>query len=289
MDSPERRQFLRGIGVAGTIGLGGCQRSFAGENTPTLGSEDTDGDGVVDSEDAAPGDPEVREGEQVNGDSSSADTEISGTPVIRLDEELPDGFTNGGATRERNTITGGASGEYVWEFDGGSHIQTDYAWGETDHSGTLASWVYVSSADATISSPRYLLSARDASAQVGEFDALSLMQAPDAGIGIQKNTDGEDNIAGAFASNYPTDQWFHLTGVVDKDGNEVRVYINGEQRDVAPDLDITMEYGTEFGIGAQAKTVGGGSYQYNSPFTGKLDDVRIYETALTPEAIPRVY
>ena len=116
------------------------------------------------------------------------------------------------------------------------------------------------------------------------------MQAPDAGIGIRKIVNGdEDTITDAFASDFPTDQWFHLTGVVDKDANEVRVYINGERRDRGTDTDITMEYGTEFGIGAQAKTIGGGNYQYNSPFIGMLDDVRIYDTAIEPEDIPRVY
>lgn len=292
MESPKRRKFLRMAGIAGTIGLTGCQRSFTGESTPSAEERDADGDGVINSKDPAPLDPEIkREETEADGGSTTTETQTdrAATPVLRLDDQLPNGFENGGAARQTTGVTIGASGDYAWRFDGESYIQTDYTWGENDHSGTFSSWVYVSPSDADISSPRYLVSVCDASPQVGEFDELSLLQYPDEGIGIRKNTDGtEANDAEAFASEYPTNQWFHLTGVVDKETNEVRVYVNGEQRDVGSDSEITIEHGTKFGIGAQAKTIGGTSYQYTGHFTGKLDDVRIYDTAVAPEHIPRV-
>lgn len=276
MEPPRRRQFLRMAGVTGTVGLAGCVRSFTGGRT---GTNDTGGGGVFDS---------VGQDEQADGDSTPTETAVTAMPVVRVDDALPDGFENGGAVRRSTDITLGASGEYAWVFDGESYIRTDYTWGKTDHSGTLSSWVYVPSSAANLSGPRYLVSVRDASPQPGNFDTLSLMQDPDAGIGLRKTIDGDTAAtADAFASDYPLDQWFHLTGVIDKAATEIRVYINGEQRDAGDDSDITIEHGTEFGIGAQAKTVGGTSYQYDGHFTGKLDDVRIYDIPLEPDDIPR--
>lgn len=278
MEHPKRRQFLRLAGVTGTIALTGCQRSFTGERTRPPDSNDADGNGVFGSGDG-----------QADGDSTPTETAATVGPVVRVDDALPDGFKNGGAVRKSTDITLGASGEYAWVFDGESYIRTDYTWGKTDHSGTLSSWVYVPSSAANVSGPRYLVSVRDSTPQPGEFDTLSLMQDADAGIGLRKKINGNSALtADAFASDYPLDQWFHLIGVVDKAANETRVYINGEQRDVGGDSDITIEHGTEFGIGAQAKAVGGTSYQYDGHFTGTLDDVRIYDIALEPEDIPRV-
>jgi hypothetical protein len=75
-------------GVAGSIGLTGCLRSLSGDGTPTpkritptrtsgSGIKDTDGDGVIDSEDYAPRDPEIQREEQVKGGSTPTEGQPS--------------------------------------------------------------------------------------------------------------------------------------------------------------------------------------------------------------------
>jgi len=74
MDRSTRRRFLQMSGIAGAIGLSGCQRRFGGEKVSDTDSEieDTDDDGVIDSEDYAPRDPEVQRKEQLECDTSTA-------------------------------------------------------------------------------------------------------------------------------------------------------------------------------------------------------------------------
>lgn len=69
---PSRRRFLRVTGAGCVAGLAGCsQLSGGGES----GITDTDGDGVIDSEDYAPGDPNVQRKEQlVRTETTTAET-----------------------------------------------------------------------------------------------------------------------------------------------------------------------------------------------------------------------
>lgn len=67
-----RRRFLRTGGVVGIAGLTGCSQITGGNDI-----KDTDGDGVIDSEDYAPRDPDVQDAEDVE-ETNSADTDDSG-------------------------------------------------------------------------------------------------------------------------------------------------------------------------------------------------------------------
>lgn len=299
MEGSTRRRFLRTTGVVGIAGLAGCSQ-ITGEDD----IKDTDGDGVIDSEDYAPRDPDVQREEQVDKGSTSEEAEsepttsgeaepseptdtestnnqIEATPVIRLNDELPSGFENRGATRQESN---GAVGSYVWNFNE-DYILSDYAWGTTDHSGTLCCWVYIPNSETNNSDYREMISAHDGGRDGDyEFEQLSLRQSPDGeGIGIHKNKKNSD-AASALVSNFPVSEWFHLAGVVDKDQNELRTYINGEQRASVSDYEITMEQKGNFGIGARAKHRFD-EYEYIQMFIGKLDDVRIYEEPLNDDEI----
>lgn len=70
MRDSTRRRFLRTGGVVGIAGLTGCSQITGGG-----GVKDTDGDGVIDSEDYAPRDPDVQDAEDVEGDDSNGSDE----------------------------------------------------------------------------------------------------------------------------------------------------------------------------------------------------------------------
>jgi competence protein ComEA len=61
MKNSTRRHFLRAASAAGLFGLAGCAQLRDAQG----GVQDTDGDGVVDSEDYAPRDPEVQSEDQI--------------------------------------------------------------------------------------------------------------------------------------------------------------------------------------------------------------------------------
>lgn len=72
MDSTTRRQVLASSGLASVVGLTGCSGVFdRGSGEGTTGVQDSDGDGVIDSEDYAPRDPDVQREEQVKGTDSA--------------------------------------------------------------------------------------------------------------------------------------------------------------------------------------------------------------------------
>lgn len=126
-----RRRFLRAAGLGGTIATAGCLRLIGGGGgtptpTPTATSDirDTDGDGVIDSEDYAPRDPDVQRKEQVNPTESPMDT----TGDINYGFEDSDLSEWSGETRLLSVVSDPvAAGEYAGSLhnpDGGNHEVT---------------------------------------------------------------------------------------------------------------------------------------------------------------------
>ena len=81
--------------------------------------------------------------------------------------------------------------------------------------------------------------------------------------------------------------WHMLTGTMDKDN--IKIYIDGEEAG-------TVTKGSTNGIGyannylfISGEASGNSVTPANSNYTGKLSDVRIYATALTPEQIKELY
>jgi hypothetical protein len=216
-----------------------------------------------------------------SGGDSGGETASVASPVYRFNDEIPDGMPREGITREAQNAP---VGDVAWRFNEG-YLKTDWVWGIEDHSGTLAAWVNIPSSEARINSGRDILSSHD-DGQTGNtrFAKLALGQRQE-GIGIVKNKVRADR-AGAFAS-YPTGEWFHLAGVVDKEAGELRTYINGQQQATAQDIDIRMEQEGVFAVGAQAKNRAG-NYIYNARFVGQIDDVRGYNRVLSDEQIQRL-
>lgn len=69
MDRVTRRAYIRTAGVVGVIGSAGCLTELTGDDI-----QDTDGDGVIDSEDYAPRDPDVQREAQVKDTTTTTTT-----------------------------------------------------------------------------------------------------------------------------------------------------------------------------------------------------------------------
>jgi len=76
-------------------------------------------------------------------------------------------------------------------------------------------------------------------------------------------------------------EWQHVTATYD--GRTARIYINGA-------LENEALFDTELTDGEKELTIGGGfDGQNHFPWSGAIDDVRIYSRALTPEEIKHLY
>jgi hypothetical protein len=101
MDHSTQRRFLWASGIVSTVGLAGCLGIQGGSDV-----QDTDGDGVIDSEDYAPRDPDVQRKEQIQTNSAPtetkqpADTETDTTAQIddRSSGLFQEGFEDGNLT-----------------------------------------------------------------------------------------------------------------------------------------------------------------------------------------------
>lgn len=86
MKDQTRRRFLRTGSVVGIAGLTGCSQITGGDDI-----KDTDGDGVIDSEDYAPRDASVQDAEDVEETESAEEPEESGSNEEEESAEQNDG------------------------------------------------------------------------------------------------------------------------------------------------------------------------------------------------------
>ena len=256
-----RRALLRGAAVAAAAGIAGCS---GGGDDP--GADDT-GTGT---------DEPTGSNQQTPDGSTGQEPAAPSDYAFRLDDQLPTEFRNDGVARRAGDAP---VGSHAWAFDD-SYIRTDYVWGENDHDGTLAAWVYVPATETNNDRDRDILSAHD-DGQTGNtrFAQLGLRQRSDgAGVALVKSKVRAD-AAVPTAADFPVDEWFHLAGVVDKAAGAVRLYRDGQLEATESDIDITMEQEGVFAVGARAKNRAG-NYIFDRRFAGRLDDVRAYDRAL---------
>lgn len=115
MKDSTRRQFLRSGGVVSIIGLTGCSQVPRVQ----IGNDikDTDGDGVIDSEDYAPRDPSVQDAEDVEVIDS---TEQDGEDMEEVDSTEQDGENENQPTEDPDTT------EEPTEMSGGMVVLDDF-------------------------------------------------------------------------------------------------------------------------------------------------------------------
>jgi len=100
---------------------------------------------------------------------------------------------------------------------------------------------------------------------------------------IQVSSNGSDVIGLHDNSSLPLDQWVHYAGVYTP-GTSLEVYLNGELSDISTDGIPASQYSTN----GQSVLIGNRPEAGDCGWYGSLDDVRIYDEALTAAAIMQI-
>ncbi len=100
---------------------------------------------------------------------------------------------------------------------------------------------------------------------------------------LQLSPDGAVNISLSDSEPLPTDEWVHMAGVY-KPGQSMEVYVNGELK-VSNTSNIPT---SQFSNNNRTVLIGNRHDAGNCGWLGSIDDVRIYDEALTAAAIIQV-
>ncbi|MEK7654626.1 MAG: LamG domain-containing protein [Patescibacteria group bacterium] len=105
-----------------------------------------------------------------------------------------------------------------------------------------------------------------------------------SGADVQVFIVDSDGVGLDYSSGFTpvTDQWYHLTGVVDRTNNISRIFVNGTQ---VATKDISSFTGT-FSSASGAVQIGAVSGNY---FKGSIDEARVYNRALSAVEIKNLY
>ncbi|MFH2027888.1 MAG: LamG-like jellyroll fold domain-containing protein, partial [Nanoarchaeota archaeon] len=100
--------------------------------------------------------------------------------------------------------------------------------------------------------------------------------------------DGTDSVGGIYdAQSLAKDTWYHVAVVYDKDTGDVTTYLNGVgERYISDDGPIGDRINTDYDVKV-GRTKFNNQWYYT--FDGKIDDLRLYDRALSPEEIEWVY
>ena len=191
--------------------------------------------------------------------------------------------TSAGTCTTASTAWGnGASGKFnsSLNFDGTDNY-VKYAGNNTglsgNFSGTLSAWIYPTNINSSMQTVVGLI----ANSNTAGADAAILLNLNGAGsVGFHGGFCGQNTAAGVISNN----NWYHLV-VVKTPGpisSTTKIYINGKETattnqygDCTPALNVSK---IELGSGWWNSDNG-------TPFSGRIDDVRIYKYALTKEQI----
>ncbi|TQJ75411.1 LamG domain-containing protein [Streptomyces sp. SLBN-31] len=182
-------------------------------------------------------------------------------------------------------LTGGAS--WTADADRGTVLNLNGTTGyaatagpgvDTSGSFTVSAWVKLNSLSGANST---FVSQSDA-ASVGAANGLQLYYSSGAQVwAFGRHND--DTTSTAFTAAYGTKavagKWTHLVGVYDADGGRLLLYVNGR-------LSATKDYAGESWSATGPVQLGRRLFQgsYGEYANGRLSDVRLYPTALPPEA-----
>lgn len=108
-------------------------------------------------------------------------------------------------------------------------------------------------------------------------------------FGLDHWLDGDEwKGTGTWNTAYDPKQWYHVVGVVDRKAGEARIYVNGAL-DTTSEVDGAAKpraYGKttwKIGIGSP------GAEQWRWPAKGCIDDVRLYNKALSDAEVEKLY
>lgn len=124
------------------------------------------------------------------------------------------------------------------------------------------------------------------------FDSLQLFgSCYDAGVPCFEICDGDQNVCDAAVAprRYDDGRWHHIAGV--RDGKSVKLYLDGMLAGSVASSGLDADGADGIKIGA-AGDLGAGCNKpgcTDDSFLGSIDDVRIYDRALTPQEISCLY
>jgi len=103
--------------------------------------------------------------------------------------------------------------------------------------------------------------------------------------GTYLHMSGNSNyMRGALTSNFQTGRWYNMTAVYTS-STDMKMYVNGVEQTVATDDWWTLQCANIYSIGSR----NGGACASSLSFDGRIDDVRLYNRALSAADITNLY
>ncbi|SNX62822.1 ricin-type beta-trefoil lectin protein [Streptomyces sp. TLI_55] len=183
------------------------------------------------------------------------------------------------------TLTGGAS--WATDADRGTALNLNGTTGyaattgpgvDTSSSFTVSAWVKLNS----LASTNWTFVSQSDNPSVGAANGFQLYYSSGAGVWAFGRHD-DDTTSTAFTAVYGAKavagKWTHLVGVYDADAGQLLLYVNGH-------LSAAKDYSGTIWNAAGPVQFGRRLFQgsYGEYANGRLSDVRLYPTALPPEA-----
>jgi hypothetical protein len=144
--------------------------------------------------------------------------------------------------------------------------------------GTFMAWVRLETLPSVLAATEIFLAKGDAGASTKNY-YMGVQQTGDLGFCLLSNN-GTGSITTTTTAAIAVSTWTHLA--CSYDGTDGRMYINGVQDGTPVALAGTL-FGTTVALNLARRSGGGGAYD------GMLDDVRIYDRAMSAAEIATVY
>mgnify|MGYP002760518526 FL=1 len=316
-----RRDILRTGSLATAIGLAGCTTRILDRGEEDI--QDTDGDGVIDSEDYAPRDPEVQRAEQVKGQSTETQTQVQTETEAETDtqERTPtedivgendlvsrwlfrSGFEdlvgdNSITVELGNPTFGTFSGRRAVALDGGVGLMIaqgpnrELSVMSLDGGGaSLTGWVYFDQEAG--GRPNNDTAVHHILRNDAEYTLAGIPTtgAVELNLNINSQVSGESYSASENTEDeltVPTGEWHHFAYTVIP-GDSITFYLDGERRfsdDEMPGHSPNVSaYWSHETVGSWYGTNNPTWYEL---MIGKLSDMRVYEAELSDEEISQLY
>jgi hypothetical protein len=141
---------------------------------------------------------------------------------------------------------------------------------------------------------QYLVERRNSRGSAGMFEALALIKKEDGTITFVMYSDVADAGAQAFATSQTAlttqdlGKWFHIVATYDG-STEMHLFVNGVRERTTPyTLPIAYDPGWPFFLGRTGECGLTNGATWDARLNGALDDVRIYNRALTDDEVAQL-
>jgi len=171
----------------------------------------------------------------------------------------------------------GRIGPFALEFDGGKVLVPDSVALRPQTEVSACAWVKYS--DTQDNSNRVVVKGAD------NWETFAIEVGGDDEVGFY--------VRDACGNNFPVNEdiwqgeWLHLAGTFDGDTNTVSVYVNGQLADSRDDVNFVTG-GKTLSQDTNDLAIGNRSDANNRAFEGTVDDVRVYDYALTEAQVAHI-